>query len=325
MFALKRWRLALIALMAAIAVSVSSGSAFASEPGESSNWQPEDSNTVNLQSPDTVSEARDAHGTLVDVWRGFDNRVWLDVNNGGAFSIGTTATTVAPRVAYFPGQDRFFIFHTGTNGSIYYSYAQAVAARSPGSWSGWTQLTGNYTNQSVSIAASSEGMMVAYRGSGNDTRLFYAWLDRGTGSWYPATEMTGGRSNSAPTVTFNPVTNQYAAVIRGYDDDRIYIAYQDFGSSTWSTWSQLPSITTNSSPAIAANSNGSYLISVRDYNGNVWFQAVTRTGGYEGWQQENQHYRTSVSPFLSVAGAFIYILLTGLDDGHVYWKAAFNG
>lgn len=70
-FSWKRWRLALIAALAAIGLSVAfAGAAFAAEPGESDNWIAEHVGTQELSARNTVSEARNGQGDLLQVWRG---------------------------------------------------------------------------------------------------------------------------------------------------------------------------------------------------------------------------------------------------------------
>jgi hypothetical protein len=78
---LKRWRLLVIALVAAFAVTIATSSeAFANEPGEGNTWTPEYSGGVPVQSQDTFSEAQSpppeqgGTGALVHVWRGYFER-----------------------------------------------------------------------------------------------------------------------------------------------------------------------------------------------------------------------------------------------------------
>jgi hypothetical protein len=71
-FSLKRWRLAPVAALTAIAMSLAlAGPAFAAEPGESNSWTPENVGGQQLFTPTTnnVGEARNG-GYLADVWRG---------------------------------------------------------------------------------------------------------------------------------------------------------------------------------------------------------------------------------------------------------------
>jgi hypothetical protein len=315
-----KWRLLIVALVASFAVLMSSSGAFANEPGEVNFWTHEREGGTNLQSSDTVSEARGA-GVLVSVWRGeTDNHVWVSVNNQNAFTLDINATNVAPRVVYLPRSQSFDIFHTGTNGHIYYAFAYATNMNA---WQGWYDLTGNYTNQSVSLAATGNGLMVAYRGVGNDTRVFSTWYD-GNG-WGNPTVMSDGRSDSAPVVTWNPVSNRFFAVIRGHGDNRVYMASQSLGGNWGGFSSFFGARTTNSSPVIAAVSNGGMMISVREIDNHIWFLTLDSNGNGNGWQQESQHWSSYVSPFLSVAGSIVYILLTGEYHGDVYWKQAWNG
>src|SRR5690348_4282731 len=85
-FSWKRWRLALVGALAAIAMSVAfGGKAFAAEPGEWGNWVEEHVGSQYLAARGTMSEARN-NGNLLQVWRGETNNiVWLSMNNGNPF------------------------------------------------------------------------------------------------------------------------------------------------------------------------------------------------------------------------------------------------
>src|ERR1700709_2346800 len=87
----KKWRLALIATLTALALSVAfAGPAAAAEPGEWGSWNQETVNNHYMQvaSQGTLSEARNA-GNLLEVWRGATNdQVWMSFNNGNAFTVG---------------------------------------------------------------------------------------------------------------------------------------------------------------------------------------------------------------------------------------------
>lgn len=336
---LKRWRLPFVALVAAFALSFTFGAqAFAAEPGEGNQFQPELSSNAPIQSQDTMSEATSPiSGTIVQIERGyFDNHVWAEVNHGSAFAIGTadgqdntTQTYVAPRVIYSNGW--FYAFQTGIDGNIYWSRAadsptgsNVPAAAAPNRWSAWQPIGGNTTNQSVSLASTPSGLLMVYRGSGNDTRLFSVWLSVGAVFWDAPLAISNFTSNSAPVVAFNAPDNLFFMTWRGLSDDRIYLASLQLGTNNWSSASQLPSITTNSSPVIASTPDGHMLVAARDYNNNVWFQTIDRFGSFGGWSSESTGYQTTVSPFLSVVSGVIYILLTGLYQGTVYWKPAYN-
>lgn len=258
------------------------------------------------------------------------------MNHSAAISAGfsnpssnTTQTLVAPRVIYSNGW--FYAFHTGIDGAIYWSRASDDNSNGDGAasgvgnrWSGWQPIGGNTTNQSVSLAANASGILMVYRGSGDDTRLFSVWLNAGSVSWNAPQPISNFNSNSAPVVTFNQPDNLFFVVFRGITDDRIYLASQTTGTSTWSANVQLPSIQTNSSPVIASTPDGHMLVAARDYNNNLWFQTVDRFGSYGGWSAESTGYQTAYSPFLSVVSNTIFILITGFYAGSVYWKAAYT-
>jgi hypothetical protein len=106
-----------------IAVLAPASAAFAQgQNGESSKYTLEmvQGSPFGLATRNDRSEARNG-GKLLEVWRGGNNdTVWMSLNNGTPFQIGTgSATHVAPAVV--PWGDRsFMVLHTGTDGNIYY-------------------------------------------------------------------------------------------------------------------------------------------------------------------------------------------------------------
>jgi hypothetical protein len=129
-FPRKRWQLALTGALTALALSVTlAGPAFASEPGEWGSWSQEmvSDGSQQVRTAGTLSEARNG-GALLEVWRGADNnQVWASWNNGYPFSLGgsSTATYASPQVVGW-GPDNFAVFHTGTDGNIYYACRRAA-------------------------------------------------------------------------------------------------------------------------------------------------------------------------------------------------------
>jgi hypothetical protein len=70
-FSRNRGRLALMAALAALALSIGfAAPAFAAEPGESNTWNEEYVGNQQLGARGTVTEARNEQGDLLQVWRG---------------------------------------------------------------------------------------------------------------------------------------------------------------------------------------------------------------------------------------------------------------
>jgi hypothetical protein len=335
MFMFKRWRLSTVALVAALAVFAGTTSAFAAEPGESSAWSNEIvGNGARLQSHDTYSEARGEHG-LVQIWRGLDDRVYLAVNNGPVFWAGessnTTRTHVAPRVVWMDGW--FYAFHTGTDGHIYWCRASdsTIGSGTPSfsqsyNWSHWTAISGNpATTQSVSVAATDNGLLMTWIGVGQTT-MYSAWLQNGSDVFRPTQVITNANSNSAPVVTFNPAINQFELVFRGLFDNRVYIMAQVLGQSGWSSPQALPGITTPTSPTISADVAGNLLIAAVDDDGNIQLQAINSSRQTRGWSEETTRETTGVPLWISIVGSIFYLILTeSVDDkGFVLWKPGWD-
>jgi hypothetical protein len=337
----RRLLVPLVALVTAFGVvGATTTTAFAIS-GESSKWSVETFGGASTQSGDTVSETRGAteDETLVDVYESVDgnHQVLISVDDGTAFTVQTFDnangyTTVAPRVIYSNGW--FYAFYTGTNQLVYWTRvadARIPALRDPQAgtasyWSPWRPIAGSNisTAQSVSLASSPSGLMMAWRGAGSNVNVYEAWLPVGTDTWSQPAQIGDGYSNSAPVITFDSGSNQFYAAIRGYTDNRVYFATQHLGSSTWSGYTQLPSIETYTSPVVTAVQPGQILFTATDANGYIWFQTWNNINGYGGWSSESQRWQTNYAPFISVAEGIAYILITGLYQNVVYWKQAWQ-
>ncbi|WP_431951688.1 hypothetical protein [Actinacidiphila sp. bgisy167] len=330
----------IIALIAAFAMTLAAGTeAFANEPGESNSWAGETQNRSPIQSRDTMAEANGYSG-LVQIWRGWDNNiVWLSVNHLRAFSFSNAdgsapLTGVAPRVINSNGW--YYAFYTSTSGRIYWSRAQdnGTAPSTGIAWSNWQVLAGQTTHQSVSLASVPYvGMMMVYRGA-SDQRMWSSWLPINSVNWNNARQLEAQedydglsyQSIWAPTVTYNEVNN-YLYVAYAEPNGEVQLLRQPIGHSDWFYADSLDG-DADASPVVAATSTGNMLVAARAADNSIWMNRLERNGiafHSTGWQQESQHWHSLVAPFLSVAGAVAIMLLTGENDGAVWWKQAYNG
>ena len=324
-FPRRRWRLAFMAVLAALAVSVTVvGPAFAAEPGEDGSWSQEYVGGQPLRVNGHMTEARNA-GHLLQVWRGeTNNNVWMSLDNGNPFTLGTTATYVSPTVVPF-GPSSFMVLHTGTNGNMYYTYVY-----SNGGWANnWWAIPNQSTNNAVSAAqvGTSNGgttILVLYRGNGNDNVYSTAYISD-AGGWQSAEIVAGGQTEAAPSVTYNAYSNQVFAVIRG-EDNQIWM--NSISNGQWGNWAG-QGFYTYTPPIIRANGNtGHMLVSAIDENSyRPTYRAYTSNGvpmPGTGWSQDITGWQTVRAVAISVLGYSIYAILTGLD-GNVYYKQAYWG
>lgn len=325
-FSRKRWRLALIAVLTALAVSVAfTGEAFAQE-GEAGSWNEEYVGSDQLALRGTISEARNG-GELLQAWRGATNNiVWLSRDNESAFELrnpdgSSTATYVSPTVVPY-GQNSFMVFHTGTNGVIYYT--QVNPANS--TWSlQWYPVPNQASNMTVSVAQLGPGsnqLYMVYRGVNSDQ--VWGTLYDGYG-WQGAQNIGGGRSPSAPSVTYNYRTGGLFAAVRG-NDNQVWMSASGNRGSGWSEWWANGGYT-YVSPAIVANGEtGLMLLGEVDENTYRPNYRVYASNGsaISDWSQDITGWQTVEAVQLVAVGAAMYVLMTGLN-GWSYYKQAFYG
>jgi hypothetical protein len=325
-FSWKRWRLALTAVLAALALSVTfAGQALAAEPGEWGSWTEEHVGSQYLAARGTVGEARTGQGSLLQVWRGETNSiVWLSLNSGNAFQLtnpdgSSTETNFSPTVVPY-GSNSFMVFHTGTDGRIYYAQVNP-----DGTWSGsWTAVGwGQSTNMAVSVTqvgVNSSSLYMVYHSS-NDDSVYGAYYN---GSyWGVGQRIAGGSSPAAPSVAYNPQSGLFV-VVRGEDNQVWMVSSYDTTGSNWGSWTPQGGYT-YVQPTIARSEAGPMLVSYVDENTYIPnyrpYGSVGQALG--GWSQDITSWQTIYSVGLSVVSATVYVILTGLN-GNVYYKEAYN-
>ena len=326
-FSRKRWRLAFIAVLTAIAVSVTfTGEAFAAEPGEADNWIAEHVNGLDLSARNTVSEARN-DGNLLQVWRGETNNiVWLSYEAGPPFQLtnpdgSSTATYTSPVVVPY-GTVSFMVFHTGTNGLIYYTQVNPESGTWDGSWAAVPyQATPN--NMAVSVAqlgAGSEQLYMVYRAA-NDDEIWGTRWNPVSGGWGGTQPIAEGLSPSAPTVAYNPGSGLWA-VLRG-EDNAVWMSYSDNNGNQWGDWTPQGGNTTQTPTIAASAETNQMLVSYIDQTYRPTWRTYSVYGSATGgWSQDATGWQTIYSVALSVVGAVIYAILTG-QDGNVYYKQVY--
>jgi hypothetical protein len=330
-FPRKRLRLALGAALAALAVSVTvAGPASAAEPGEMNWWAPENvgNPTQQLAARGHITEARNSNGNsgtnLLQVWRGENNNnVWLSMNGGNPFTLGTTATYVSPTVVPY-GNDSFMVIHTGTDGNIYDTVVYA-----DGTWDGaWLQVPYQSTNNAVSatqMGAGSSNVMMVYRGTSNQNVYSTMYLGNTDGAqgWQPAVQAGGGTTFTGPGVTYNPVSGIVYAVIRGLDNQ---VWMNSIANGQWGSWTG-QGIWTYNTPEIAANDQtGNMLVSAVGRDSNTpQYRAYTQWGNARDfWSPDITGWQTVYAVGLSLFNGYIYALITG-QNGLTWWKPVYNG
>lgn len=326
MFSLfKRWRLMVVALVAGLAVLVSTTEAFAGEPGEASGWNTEMANSTPVQGRG-VSEAYTADGHAhMTVWRGeTNNQVWMSVDNGTPFTVGTTATYVAPTVVQW-GTSGFAVFHVGTDGYVYWNRIGDPTNPSS-SWSFWanaslqirtsapvavTRVNSPFTNQ----------LMMAWQGYGGNNETYSSYYN---GNGWQAPVDTGGVSPSAPAIAYNDSSNAIFLGVRG-TDNAFWLDRQNLGGS-WQGWSPRGG-GIDQQPSLAAASNGT-MLAEGSAGGRPYYDQLDSNGnpsGGQGWSVDVTGWSTNYTVVLVAVGIAIFALLVGQDADTIRWKQAWHG
>ncbi|MFF4246769.1 hypothetical protein ACFYY2_20205 [Streptomyces sp. NPDC001822] len=330
---IKKFRLAVIALVAAAAVTVGfAGPAFAYNglPGETNSWANEVENNVPLRSSATVSEAFDNNGNLLQVWRGADNdNIWVSFNHGppqawpsGAGAGATAHTYAAPRVIYT--SYGFRVFHTGTDGHIYYAglrYATNIIQLG-----GWVQVpnntvTASWSPPSATALPNGSWYLVWTGATGLD--VWGTYFNGPNGTYSLPRNIPGAETIGSPAISFDSSWNQIVVTWRGLDNF-VYFSRQWYGQSDWSTPAALGGIRTNQDPAVRLLGNGYGAITIQNAADRTLHTAViSRDGRANAWYDETSHWQSNSIVWLTAVGTILYYIFTA-DNGLVYWKQAGN-
>jgi hypothetical protein len=232
-------------------------------------------------------------------------------DNGHPFTLGTTQTFVSPTVVPL-GFDEFGVFHTGTDGRIYY----ADVAAPPRNWNldvndvwsgNWFNVPGQTTNMPVSVVQfrpNSFDLYMVYRGSGQDERVYGAWND--DNGWHFGGNIGGGDALSAPSITFNNETQEGGTLGRGPRYGQPALAtHQPVGASSWPSWTPMviDILGTDLHPRFATF--------------DPFMNRLTN------WTVDASGFQTFGSVTLTANQEVIYGLIDGLD-GIGYWKVVYN-
>lgn len=344
----KRWRLALVAMISACALSAAfAGTALAAEPGEQGGWAHESVGGANLRTVTTLAEARDQSGNYLRVWRGAlptqnpvtggpqADVVWASYDGGPAVRAGLTQATTyyAPAVtAIGGGGGQFMVFHTGTDGHIYYSRL-SVDSGNGGStqvWGGWTAVPDQTTNNAVSAAQLTPGGQNVYLvyHSATDNHIWGTVYNGVEDSWAHTVIIGNGAEGlGAPSVGSNG--NGLMSAIIGTDRN-VWVGQavlsQDDNDVIWGNFanSNTPS---NIPPTVGGNmQTGDYLVGIVNTTG---VPAYGRYGPFgfpleTNWSRDITGWVTNNRETLVAIGAIFYAILTGLD-GDAYNKVVWNG
>lgn len=342
----KQWRLSAIMVLKVVAILALTSKMFGQgQPGESGGYTNEQVACAgNLRTNGTLAEARNG-GNQLDVWRadtpGFAAPVWLSLNHGCPFTIGNTATFASPAVVPFDTSS-FMVFHTGTDGRIYWT---VVLGNGFGNGP-WISIPGQTTpnNMSVSVAPIGQGSLdeyVVYRGSGNDTRIFGTWVND-AGNWASPINIAGGLAVAPPAICLDSAASSFWVAAIGLDN-QVWTTYQPLGAKSWPNWTPQGQFTGPHfggepipGPGCAATDNGNVALAYVDTGARPHYAVFNNGGGLvTGWTGDITGWQTYNAVQLTSSGNAVWSLLTAIEtacgsigtcDNHAdqtYWKTVY--
>ncbi|MFE7751961.1 hypothetical protein [Streptomyces sp. NPDC057428] len=281
-----------IALLSALTLIIGTGtSAFAAQPGEESNWHQQFENGAPLRHRG-FTETRDSYGRVLQAWRGYDNNnIWISIDNGQPYAFPSAQSYATPQIIFTAYGPR--VYHTGTDGHIYYAGFTYDAYQHVTTFGSWQQVPSNVVtpnDQSPSVTPlwhpgqdttdpdnGGESVYLSWRGV-NSAQIYGSYFygvgaNRYPNNWHLPTAIPGATSNVAPGIAYNRAWGRIVLTWAG-EDTHVYVASQLIGHGDWSAAERVGSMTTVTRPAIALTNSGAGQIAVIPY-ANGWSGGTT--------------------------------------------------
>ncbi|MFF4815271.1 hypothetical protein ACFY2K_11845 [Kitasatospora sp. NPDC001309] len=303
--------------------------AYASQPGESGSWQFETAGGSRIQSADSISESRSQANVLVQVWRTFNNAIMISVNHGPATEMPGATTYAEPQVV-FSSQNGptslFWVFHTGTNGYVFYTPVSATPNSQTYTPQGlWNQVpngvaTPNELRVSV-IPLPRQNLFLSFRGASSN-EIWTIFFDGSR--WANPTIVPGARSPRTGMVAIGGEIGLGGDSFRNViilawtgTDRRANVIRQTYGQSTWRNHEILGDMLGDDT-IVAMSGTGRGQIGL-SHNNRVSLATINEDSGWDGtWSQESTaHVAYHFNLFAYAAAVY---LVTAYGNGYVDWK-----
>ncbi|MEU1374948.1 hypothetical protein ABZ442_14915 [Streptomyces triculaminicus] len=323
---LAKSRILAVAMTTAFAVLLFSNSpASALEPGESTRWANEIEGNTPVQANGIMGEARAANGDLFQVWHGADNgNMYLSLNHSQPLTL-PGQTHASPQIVFVGGQAQFLLFHTGSNGFVYYT-TLSVAVGDNGHryarFDNWRQVpNGARTLEGLSVAVTvtpNNGAYLAFRGY-NSNEIWGMYYNSQNGHWDLPTRTFGATSDSAPALAYSTNNNHILLAYRG-TDNQVNVIRLPYGSGNWYGRTILGGVLTDSHPAIGVAPSGTGQVAIRQQGtGVLHLQTITDSGAHINWVRESQSQTSPWGPRIVMDAYRAYLVATAWG-GYVLWK-----
>jgi hypothetical protein len=327
---MKKLRLAVVALVAAIAVTVGvAAPALAAQPGEGTSWSQEQAGGSQIYARG-ITQARDSSGHLVEVWRGYDNNyIWISVDHQPARQ-WVSADQVVPQTYAAPQivwtEWGFRVYHTGTDGNIYYA-GLSLNGDQISILGGWVRIPNAYTRNdqppAVTALPGGESVYLAWAGAtGNG--IWGSYFDGVHRIWDYPSQIDSTWTELAPAIAFsnqggwNDIVLAYTDVL----DRTVRVRYQRYGSPTWSgEYNLFGGSYTDQTPQIALTATGAGQIAIRRYQTD-WIQlaSIWSDRTWNGWSDESTYFTTPNPPELVANYDRIYLVAASVVHLYTWWK-----
>lgn len=276
----RRWKLAVIASVTAVTVTVTGTVAYAAQGGETGfTLQYVPGSPQGWQANNAPAVAISTIGTSLRLWRSADNQgnMWASFGGGNPYQLPGN-TFDAPAVVSF-GAGGFAMFHTGIDNIIYWQHSSSGQA---GTWSGWTPVTnpqGDRMTTPFGVSVTSLGpehqdqLYLVYRS--NDSRRTILGQFFNGFTWQDAINL-GGVTDHSPAVTWNSVSDRLFVAHTGTTNE-VYLASSGYGHDPSTGWASMGGSLTGR-PTIATMSDGNIEVAGVAPDQSLWYRRLNSAG-----------------------------------------------
>jgi hypothetical protein len=217
--------------------------------------------------------------------------------------------TPADTAASTPIGSAYFLAWRQGDSSLWWTECEAVKNQNGYDWASPAKIPNAASSAAPAVASLNGAVWMAWKGEGDDTRIFVASFDGGP-AWTSGTPISGVGTSSAPALT--ATDNELFLAWKGEHDDQLFIAKSKDGKS-WSFQTPIERALSSDTPALGQSKGTIYLAWKGANDNRIWLSTYTGASGWTSNVELSADFQTSVGPAVGFSES---------GDFHIVWKAA---
>jgi hypothetical protein len=191
--------------------------------------------------------------------------------------------------------------------SLWWTTCEALRNENDYGWSSPAKIPNAASSEAPALATLNDMVWMAWKGEGNDTRIF---LTSFNGTWSSGAPISGMGTSSAPALTVSD--GELFLVWKGEHDTQLFLSKSRDGK-TWSAPKPIERALSSDTPAIGAFKKTVYLAWKGASDNRIWVSTYDDASGWTDNVELSTDFLTSVGPALAFGDS---------GDFHLVWKGA---